>query len=315
MDSAPIDNITADGPAGAAAWWLTTSDKVRIRIGVWPATIGTAAKGTILMFPGRTEYIEKYGRTARQFADAGFATLAIDWRGQGLADRLLKNPAIGHVNHFPDFQNDVAAVVQAAKDLRLPKPWFVIGHSMGGAIGLRAVMEGLPVNACAFSAPMWDIALNPLSRRIALGLAAVLRPLGLADGYAPTTTRNRSYAATVPFEGNRLTTDPEMLQFMQDQAVKLPGTHLGGASLRWVQESLHECAGLAARPSPDVPCITFLGTDEKIVSQTAIRDRMARWPNGDLIELPNGRHEVMMEAPAIRDRVHACILAHFKSHL
>ena len=35
----------------------------------------------------RAEYIEKYGMSAVEFAKAGFATLAVDWRGQGLAGR------------------------------------------------------------------------------------------------------------------------------------------------------------------------------------------------------------------------------------
>ena len=91
-----------------------------------------------MMFPGRTEYIEKYGDCAAEFTGRGFAFLAVDWRGQGLADRLLDDVRVGHVDQFTDYQHDVQATLDLAADLNLPKPWFVIGHSMGGAIGLRA---------------------------------------------------------------------------------------------------------------------------------------------------------------------------------
>ena len=75
----------ADGPQGGVAQWLTTSDGVRVRVAVWGRD---APKGTVLLFPGRTEYVEKYGRAAGDLLARGFATVAIDWRGQGLADRL-----------------------------------------------------------------------------------------------------------------------------------------------------------------------------------------------------------------------------------
>ena len=94
MESAPFFSTIADGPEDGAAWWLNTEDGVRIRVGLWNRD---APSGTVLLFPGRTEYIEKYGRTARLLADRGLATLAIDWRGQGIADRLVEDPATGQL--------------------------------------------------------------------------------------------------------------------------------------------------------------------------------------------------------------------------
>ena len=97
LTPAPFFEDVAGGPPGGAAWWLTTSDEKRIRVGLWP-TNAEEPRGTVLLFPGRTEYIEKYGRTAQELAERGFATLAIDWRGQGLSDRMLDDPRIGHVD-------------------------------------------------------------------------------------------------------------------------------------------------------------------------------------------------------------------------
>ena len=69
--------------------------------------------------------------------------------------------------------------------------------------------------------------------------------------------------------------------------------------------SLHDalpiyCNLLATRPSPDVPCITFLGDNERIVDVQRIHDRMARWPNGTLHVMENAEHEVIMEDEATR---------------
>jgi len=156
MQTAPFHFDVAKGPEGAQAHWLKTADKLTIRAAHWRRD---GAKGTVLMFPGRTEFIEKYGLAAEEFAKRGYAMVAVDWRGQGLADRMLPDRAIGHVNDFADYQLDVAAVVAYANDVGMPKPYFLVGHSMGGCIGLRALHEGLDVKAAAFSAPMWGVGL------------------------------------------------------------------------------------------------------------------------------------------------------------
>lgn len=142
----------AQGPGDGIALWVHTDDKVRLRTGLWHSE--NASRGTVLLFPGRSEYIENYGRTATALDQLGFATFAIDWRGHGLSDRLSEDRLIGHVNRFSDYQRDVAAMINAAKKLALPKPWYLIGHSMGACIGLRAVIEGLPITTCAFTSPM-----------------------------------------------------------------------------------------------------------------------------------------------------------------
>lgn len=301
LTPAPFFDDVAGGPPGGAAWWMSTSDDVRVRVGLWPAA-GGEARGTVLLFPGRTEYIEKYGDTARELAKRGFATLAIDWRGQGLADRLLKEPRIGHVAEFSDFQKDIAAMLRAARTLDLPRPFNLLAHSMGGAIGLRAVMEGLAVQACAFTGPMWGLAMPPIMRPIGWAMAHIGPALGFGGHLIPNTTLDY-YVLTQEFEGNLLTHDPDMYRMMQDQLKAHMELGLGGPSLTWLRESLNECKALADRAPPDVPCVAFLGTDEAIVDPGAIRKRMRDWPCGTLEVVENAHHEVLMETPDIRAMV------------
>ena len=168
MEPAPFRNDLAEGPDDVQGFWRQSSDGLRLRITLWPAS-GT--KGTILLFNGRTEYAEKYGRIARVLTGAGYATLTIDWRGQGMSDRIARDARLGHVGKFPDYQRDVAEVIAAASELDLPRPWHLLAHSMGGCIGLRALIEGLAVDRALFSAPMWGIKLPPLARPLPLKVA------------------------------------------------------------------------------------------------------------------------------------------------
>lgn len=125
LQSAPFYGDAAQGPADGRAYWLTAEDGVRLRVALWNPS---GAQGTVLLFPGRTEYAEKYGRAAADFAQRGYCTLAIDWRGQGLADRLLPDTMLGHVGRFADYQLDVLAMTRAAEALGLPRPisWWPI---------------------------------------------------------------------------------------------------------------------------------------------------------------------------------------------
>jgi len=304
LEPAPYYDSSAgigfSGPPGGAAWWVETSDQVRVRVGLWPAQ--GEARGTVLLFPGRTEYIEKYGRTAAELTRRGFAVLAIDWRGQGLADRLLDDRRVGHVALFTDYQKDIAAMLRAARELDIPRPFHLLGHSMGGAIGLRAVMEGLAVQTCAFTGPMWGIYMPHILGPIGWATATIGPMLGLGTWLPPNTSLDY-YVLNQAFEGNILTHDAEMFAMMQDQLKAQIDLGLGGPSLIWLREALTECKSLASRTSPDMPCLTFLGAEEAIVDRVAVRARMQAWPRGEIDEVQGAHHEVLMEGPEIRARV------------
>ena len=306
MDEAPLYCDIADGPPGGRAMWLTTEDGTRLRIGHWPG----GDKGTVLLFPGRTEFIEKYGITAADFAARGYDTLTIDWRGQGMSARALRDAMTGHVMHFGEYQTDVVAMTAAASALKLPQPWHLLAHSMGGCIGLRAAMRGLPVASCAFSAPMWGIAMKPALRPLAWSLGWSSRPLRLGHVYAPGTPR-RSYVLDAPFPNNTLTRDADMYKRMGKQLRLHPQLALGGPSLQWLFAALRECRALAALPAPDLPCLTFIGSEEEIVSRASVDARMARWPGARLEVVEGGRHELLMDTAETRTHVTDLLAAHW----
>lgn len=305
--AAPLYSDIGAGPVDGAAYWLTTSDRVRIRIGVWGAD---APKGTVLLLCGRTEYVEKYSIPAGDLAARGYATVAIDWRGQGLADRLLDDPRIGHVGQFSDYQHDVQAMLGAVREMGLPEPYYLIGHSMGGCIGLRALYEGLPVAAAAFTGPMWGISMAPYLRPVAWALGRLVPAIGFGSRLAPGTIKD-PYVLSAPFEDNTLTRTREMWDMMQGQLTTHPDLALGGPSFVWLRSALDDTLDLARRPAPDVPCVAFLGDNERIVDTARVHERMNSWSNGTLHMLKGGEHEVMMEGAATRDHVFDTMAAFF----
>ncbi|MEO1016921.1 MAG: alpha/beta hydrolase, partial [Pseudomonadota bacterium] len=98
MEEAKFYKEIAEGPSSAGAYWTQADDNVRLRVGAYHADGGS--KGTILLMLGRFGYIERYGRVAQSFADNGFSTVVVDWRSQGLSDRMAEDPQAGHIHHF-----------------------------------------------------------------------------------------------------------------------------------------------------------------------------------------------------------------------
>ena len=293
---APFHAALADAPPGATCVWLQAGS-ARIRVAWWKA----GDKGTVLLLPGRTECIEKYGRAAGDLVARGFSVITIDWRGQGLADRALPDRREGHVGDFSEYQQDLDAMLAEAGRAGLPQPFYMLAHSMGGCIGLRGLMRGLPVKAAAFSAPMWGIAMAAWLRPVATVVSALAGPLGLINRYAPSTSAE-TYLLQAPFAGNVLTTDREMWDYMRRQVAEVPDLALGGPSIGWLKAALHECAALGMLPAPRLPAICALGTAEKVVDVPPVHLRMAGWANGQLDLYPGAEHEIMMEGPAVRQR-------------
>ena len=307
MELAPFDHALAEGPESARAHWITAADGVRLRVAVWPKD---NARGTIVLFPGRTEYVEKYGRVAGELTAAGYAVTAIDWRGQGRADRIFEDPRLGHVEAFQDYQHDVAAYMATLEQAELRGPRFLIAHSMGGAIGLRALINGLDVKRAVFSGPMWGIYAPAHIKSFALTLLFLATRLKQAHRIVPGT-QVEGHVAGTPFEENKLTTDAEQYEYITRQSLSDPAFSLGGPTFHWLREARREIERLHAEPRPDIPTRVFVGRRDPIVDRKMIQSLVDTWPSADLTFFEGGLHELMVERPEIRERFIQEALAFF----
>ncbi|MCG6883974.1 MAG: alpha/beta hydrolase [Silicimonas sp.] len=297
MKAAPFRADLATSPKGAQVVWRHASDGVRLRLGAWRPE--EDAIGTVLLYPGRTEYIEKYGKVIGELVAAGWAVATLDWRGQGHSDRLDDDARLGHVANFTDYQRDVAELTALVDELELPEPRMLLAHSMGGCIGLRSLCDGLAVDRAVFSAPMWGIQMPAYARPLTHVLPPVARMLKREKAFSPGT-KPESYVTDTGFEENMLTSDRETYQWLATHAAAVPEFALGGPSVQWVGAATQEFARLFALPRPKLPVLTFVGTDEKIVLVDAIERFHRNWSEANLHYVDGARHEVMMEAPAIR---------------
>src|SRR5262249_3752533 len=103
--SIPANPVPEDVVSGT----LKTSDGVELRYARWAPPPGQ--KGTVCLFQGRAEFIEKYFETVRDLRTRGFAVATLDWRGQGGSQRALKNPRKGYVRSFDEYHLDLETFI------------------------------------------------------------------------------------------------------------------------------------------------------------------------------------------------------------
>lgn len=281
---------------------VTTADGIVLRTARWRPT-ARRTRGTVCIAQGRAEFIEKYFETVADLRRRGFAVVAFDWRGQGGSQRELADPRKGHVDDFSLYQRDLDAVVEQVILPRCPPPYFVLAHSMGGAILLHALRERrTPFARLVTVSPMIDIAVVRWPRAARL-LAEVLDACGFGASYVPGG--GATSISTKPFAGNRLSSDPVRYARNAEVAARAPHLAIGDPTVAWL-DAAYRAMGAFAEPGFALeirtPVLVVAAGADRVVSTPSIERFASRLKTGHAVVIPGARHELLMERDAIRDQ-------------
>ena len=295
---APLMGVPgASAPPGAEADWFRGAGGLRLRAALWLPTVlqSKTPRGTVVLSPGRTEPIEKYYELIGNLLARGFCVLAHDWRGQGLSARLLPDRLKGHARAVEEFLDDYDRLIDAYKD-QMPKPWIMVGHSMGAALNLLTLENGDDRFAGALlCSPMLRIKTGKRSMwSVKLAVRWALRN-GKGGDYV---LDNADDPFLHTFENNALTSDRDRYSLWQQQIFACPHLAIGGPTWGWLGFALD--AGdrvLKSRALKQVKipvCVVQAGDDTVVWKQTA-RWAARRLGRGRYVEVAGAKHEVIME--------------------
>jgi len=294
LDASFLNNVFK-WPHAANTNYKATTDGIRVRTSFWAANDPV---GTVFVFPGRADYIEKYGGLANFCLSNNLNVIAIDWRGQGLSERLLDDKNIGHIEDFKNYQNDVEVIINEAKDAGLVKPWIIFAHSMGGLIGLRTLHDNPVFEKVVFTSPMWGIQMPPILKSGASIIMSLISLIGKMETYAPTTSPE-TRILNEEYEFNKLTSDIRNFKLLRQQLIQHPNLQIGGPSSAWVSAALDEIEFQIGKEPPITPALCFLGEKEEIIDNLAVREFCKNWDSCDLISIPDAKHDLLMEKKMI----------------
>lgn len=324
-------------PPGGRACAITTEDGLRLRVGLWPAAgvslplpgkdepadalptfqdfqdksgsrQGNAketasSKGTVVLVTGRTEFIEKYAEVIGELIERGFCVAALDWRGQGGSERLIKsNPRKGHVDHMDAYVADLEALLDFLDKTGRPDPVYCLAHSTGGQALIRAAPRVAGrIRRAVLTAPYLDLAPSKLSQRWVYRVVSFLTYCGLGELYAPGTSRDSPYSST--FDDNVLTSDPDRYRRLANLMHAENDLVIWGPTNAWVYATLQSSAEIRGPrfvASIGLPMVLLSASDDKVVSSRSIERFAAMVRTATHVGVPGARHDIMMERDEIR---------------
>jgi lysophospholipase len=300
--SIPANPVPEDVVTGT----LKTPDGVSLRFARWAPPPGR--KGTVCLFQGRAEFIEKYFETVRDLRARGFAVATLDWRGQGFSERTLRNSRKGYVRDFSGYDIDLETFVNEVVLPDCPPPVFALAHSMGASILLRAAYQGHRwFDRMVLLAPLVALPGMRRSRLTRIGVK-LLRLMGLGASYVPGG--DATVMMQRPFIGNLLTSDP--VRYARNMAVleAEPALAIGWPTVAWTDAAFRAMRQLQDPSFPlkiRQPMLIIAAGNDQIVSTPAIDEFSIRLRAGSHLIVPGSRHELLME----QDRFRAQVLAAF----
>jgi lysophospholipase len=286
-------------------WILPDGHSIR-RID-WP--VSSRSRGSLLFFPGRGDAYEKYLETLEHWYRRGWKVTAADWRGQAGSGRLGTDPITGHIDDFGQWIDDLAAFWSEWK-AHTPGPHVLVGHSMGGHLVLRAVVEKrVDPDVLVLSAPMLGFLTNGVPAGLMHGVARLMASLG--DKRRPAWKWSEKPGQTPSGRALLLTHDADRYADELWWRNARPELVMGPGSWGWVERgfaSMHGLGKPGALESVSIPVLAIATKADALVNYSATVRAIRRLPKGELVSFgPEAHHEILREVDPVRDKALAAI--------
>ncbi len=256
-------------------------------------------KGALLILSGRTETYLKYLEVAYDLRDLGLSIYMMDYRGQGLSDRLIEDEEKGYVRDFDDYVDDMKTFVDTIVKADGHDKIFALAHSMGGAAAtLYAQRYPNDFAGLILSSPMHRIDTGNIPEKVAYSIATSLTAIGKGEEYVMGTGPWQ----VETFESNVVTHSYARFTSAKALLNEDPSLRLGGPTNKWIKESIEGCAKSRRRAlTMKLPILLFQASEDVVV-KTQAQDwvcTLAR--NCEKIVFEGAYHEILMETDDLRD--------------
>lgn len=278
----------------------------------WPQRARKKPRGSLIFAGGRGDFIEKYLEVFAHWHGRGWAVSAFDWRGQG---RSQGEMVCGNLTSFDPLIDDCAALL-ADWEGASPGPHVAVGHSMGGHLLLRTLVERRPaLDAAVLVAPMIVVNSAPFPAWIAPDITDLMSKLGFRDQpmwKVPSATKRPGGRRNYHLTSSRERYEDEVYWWTQQ-----PDFDLGAPSWGWMRAA-YRSAEKAFRPEllreVALPVLLLATDRDRLVSTAAIREVAAQLPNAALHVYPKAGHEILRESDPDRLDAFARIDAFLDRH-
>ena len=239
----------------------------------WPQT----PRATLVLLHGYYDHSALYRHVIEWALGMGFAVLTFDLPGHGLSSGTRAS-----IGDFAEYQLVLQAVLAEAAALDMPQPWHLFGQSTGGAILIDYLLTDSP--------------------RPEVGETILLAPLVRPRAWAWSQLSYRllkPFVSEIPRRFSNNSNDAEFIDFIQNrdplQPRNLPTAWVGALS-RWVPRIER------APASPRSPLIVQGEADMTVDWRHNLALLQEKFAEPRILRLPEARHHLANETPALRQR-------------
>lgn len=288
-------------PASARITEWTGPDGWAFRRFDWPSE-QAVPRGRILWQGGRGDIFEKYLELFAHWHEQGWAITSLDWRGQGGSGRTTPDPHVGHIDDFAQYIGDFGAFwTQWSSEAA--GPLVLMGHSMGGHLALRAMVEGATrPDAAVLVAPMMGVR-SPLGAAWGERFARIIG--GIGNDARPAWKANEK-PGTLETRQSLLTHDRDRYEDELWWQSADPRLLLGPPSWRWVIEAFASTRQLRRDPrlkTMTVPTLMLVAMADQLVTPRHALGVAGRLPDIRVVRFgKESAHEILREADNVRNR-------------
>ena len=281
--------------------FLQARDGIRLRYGSWPCR-GTSHGGAVAVLGGRAEFMEKYIETISELNARGFHTFSLDWRGQGLSDRMLADRSRGYVRTFGDYVTDLKLFLDEVVRPKCSGPLILVAHSMGATVVLN-YLRRFPrgVHKAVLLSPMIQFRTNPVPYTIAKWYCLLLTKLGKAHCNVPSLGRSESFRSS--FTGNWLTHDAKRFHRVRQMLQDTPRLSISGVTYGWLAASFK---AIEAVRHPEfaqhiqTSILVVTAGEDRVVCNAVTDKFVAQLPASHTVCIEGAYHEILQETDGIR---------------
>jgi lysophospholipase len=304
LEAAELTGVTRNpAPNGAVVGYFESRGGLPLRYARWDTTAERRI-GTVCLFQGRREFIEKYFETITDLRRRGFAVATMDWRGQGGSARLLKSRLKCHAESFAHFDEDVRRFMTGIVLPDCPPPYYCLAHSLGAHLVLRLAQTRVCWwDRMVLTSPMIQFSGSELACSLRSVAAEACTLAGAGDAFIPGG-KARSLEER-PFANNPLTSDRLRFERAHEMLRAAPHLAVGSPTIGWVAAACASIKTINAREFTErvkVPVLIVAAGNDAMVSTAAIERFASRLKNCALIVIAGAKHEILQERDQFREQ-------------
>ena len=272
-------------------------------------------KASVVMVHGFCEFFGKYHEVAYRLYQEGYSVFFIELRGHGKSDREFDHEDQRvHIESFDRYAEDVDLFMkQVVKPNSKTKNYFLLSHSMGGAISALYLEQHPHTFTCAvLSAPLIRINFGHFPSWTVNAIGMVSKVREKTTNYAPG---QHAFKGEYQFRDSNAM-DRDLYNYQFNQRLEDTSYQTWGGTIGWVISAQKASDDIFKNIQKiSIPILILQAEHDKMVDNEAQEEFAKKSKMTSLLKFEGAKHELYAGTKEIRDKFYSSIFAFYGNYV